>query len=161
MQSEQSIFKIIQEFIDWCENPNQETHSELKALLLILLKLQIEACQLDYPDGDTTDSPEFECTDESWNAVYKRCESLPFQYYYDTFDPHNKEDTECVRYDLCDDIADIYRDTKEALMEHRAGYTTNALFDLKSQHEYHWGRHAVSAIRAFHCWIVDYGEDED
>lgn len=57
--------------------------------------------------------------------------------------------------DLADDVADIYRDLKEALLVLDGGAKTEAQWNIRFSFLNHWGRHASSAISALHNWLAD------
>ncbi len=93
-------------------------------------------------------------TSEAWWAIYGKFKSLPFQYYSTYFQPFQVEE-EGVTGDLADDLTDIYADLKAGLHLHDSGHVVAAIGEWRALFSIHWGRHAVSALHALHCYIVD------
>lgn len=69
--------------------------------------------------------------------------------YLEVFNPIEKE--EAIPHSLADDLADIYCDLKRgfAVLE-AGGPPVNAIWEWHFGFWYHWGEHAVSALRAIH-----------
>jgi hypothetical protein len=70
------------------------------------------------------------------------------------FDPIEVPASESVTGDLADDLMDIYCDLK-GLRYCDDGHTFQAVFHWSFTFAVHWGRHATSALRALHCYLVD------
>ena len=72
-------------------------------------------------------------------------------WYQIVFDPF--QDRKTVSSSLSDDLADIYCDVKEGLLNLKSSRRVSAsvIWQWKCDFESHWGRHAVSAINAMHC----------
>jgi len=73
--------------------------------------------------------------------------------YWTVFDP--SKDKEVVYGTLSDDIADIYRDLKEGLVEIRqsAAKPSQIIWDWRLGFYSHWGYHATSALRTIHALL--------
>jgi hypothetical protein len=56
---------------------------------------------------------------------------------------------------VADDLADIYRDIKNGLWLHENRHSTEAIWEWKHSFNTHWGRHAVGALHALHCYMAD------
>jgi hypothetical protein len=71
--------------------------------------------------------------------------------YQIVFDPF--QDRETVSSTLSDDLAGIYCDVKEGLLNIKSSrrVSSSVIWQWKCDFESHWGRHAVSAINAMHC----------
>lgn len=81
---------------------------------------------------------------------------LDHRYYWVVFDPINVEDTEPGCGDLLDDISDIYKDVKGALLLYDSGLEDAkdlAMWQVKFDFENHWGQHCINAIYAFHYFL--------
>ena len=140
-------------FCEWCESPPGEDAS-LEAAIATrhLAQLYLLATEMPFP-ADFDESIDAERSDDdTWRAVFKRCAALPLSHYSEIFDPEVLPPEESVVADLGDDIADIHRDLVGGVSLHRAGQVAEAQADWRTGFEIHWGRHAVSALRALHCW---------
>lgn len=145
------------EFCKWCEAsevvrgskaPNALRHLEKLHSLALGLTLQEDAAAADVSE---------ETDDKKWHAVFARCSSLPFSYYSVVFAPSDLDTDEPATGDLRDDIADIYRDVARGLSFYENGRSAEAEWHWCFNFQIHWGRHAVSALHALHCWIADTG----
>lgn len=76
--------------------------------------------------------------------------------YWIVFDPTNESHTEPVCGDLIDDLGDIYKDLKNALLlfnKQRPAEIENAIWSFKSTFFIHWSDHCINAIYALHYFI--------
>ena len=76
--------------------------------------------------------------------------------YWIVFDPTNEGDTEPVCGDLTDDLGDIYKDLKNALLlfeKQQPAEIENAVWSFKSSFDIHWSTHCINAIYALHYFI--------
>ena len=84
----------------------------------------------------------------------------PFDVYRAIFDPYEDASDAPVMGSLADDLADIYGDLKRGLEPWEAGDLDEASYEWRFGFEFHWGRHAVSALCAIfalhfeHRWTV-------
>lgn len=69
----------------------------------------------------------------------------PHDIYWEVFDPY--VDEERVAGSLSDDFLDIYRDLKRGLVAFDNGQQQDAVWDWRFHFDYHWGEHAVDALR--------------
>lgn len=101
-------------------------------------------------------------TNDEWTLLYTYLKTMlgPQSHYAAYFNPTLPEPGVAVEPtpgDLADDLADIYRDLKPGLSAFATGedaYLDDLLFQWTHHgHVYHWGRHAVDAMRALH-WLV-------
>jgi hypothetical protein len=83
--------------------------------------------------------------------VYRRFAALPVGKYSEIFDPSDVPAGEPVVGDVADDLADVYRDLIQGVRLEAAGRPRDALWQWLMNFHIHWGRHAVSALRALHC----------
>jgi hypothetical protein len=75
--------------------------------------------------------------------------AFPFQYYREVFHALGVPE-DPVLGDICDDLFDIYKDLKEGLAVFSEGDEPLAVWHWGSTFGIHWGRHAVSALKALY-----------
>jgi len=78
------------------------------------------------------------------------------RFYWHVFDPTNEDDTEPVCGDLLDDLGDIYKDLKNALVLFDKGGPAeigHAIWDFEWGFNNHWGDHCINATYALHYFI--------
>jgi hypothetical protein len=93
---------------------------------------------------------------ESMPDVRRRFATLPFQYYSEVWNPIAvPAEADPIVGDLADDLADIYLDVKRGLLHLEHDHPFDAAFHWAFMFRVHWGRHATSALRALHCYLVD------
>ena len=144
---------IVREYCTWAEDSKLTGEEDLKKAISLLALLYFSALALQN-DGCGEDINATVVTNEQWQFVYKRFSSLPFNYYSSFFSPAKIEDAPGVG-DVADDLADIYRDIKDGLWLYEKGYNIEAVWEWKQSFSTHWGRHAVGALQAFHCYLAD------
>lgn len=83
---------------------------------------------------------------------------LPFDMYWDVFDPLDFDEIEPVCHSLIDDLADIYQDVKEALVAYEKGDVQDASWHWRFSHRAHWGAHLTSALRAIHNYFAHHAD---
>jgi hypothetical protein len=73
--------------------------------------------------------------------------------YREFFDPI--EDTEPCGGSLADDLADIYRDMKEVLVENEpsSARPEDRIWEWQFSFNSHWGRHAIDALKVIHVLL--------
>lgn len=82
-------------------------------------------------------------------------ESLEEVFYWHVFDPTDMNETDPVCSDLRDDITDIYKDLKEAILLYETGADAaveQAIWKFKFGFEHHWGDHCINALYALHFY---------
>ena len=149
--------------LDYCKWAEAQAGPPVKEHFLAtnyVAKLYLAALELPITDAeDELDAPAV--ADDVYKKIYKRFGELPFQYYWEIFHPVVEKPEEPVTGDVCDDLADIYRDLKVGLIYWDKGQRQNAVFHWKTSFGFHWGRHATSALRALHCYGVDNDDELD
>ena len=85
---------------------------------------------------------------------------LPVNAYSVVFDPLEYNPLELnppkpVMATIADDLSDIYRNTMEGLVEHRAGRIQNALWQWHFTYYNHWGRHLSHAQSAIWQYLSE------
>lgn len=76
--------------------------------------------------------------------------------FWIVFDPTNESNTEPVCGDLVDDLGDICKDLKNALLlfnKQQPEEIENAIWSFKSSFDIHWSDHCINAIYALHYFI--------
>ncbi|MCD4792721.1 MAG: DUF5063 domain-containing protein [Bacteroidales bacterium] len=97
---------------------------------------------------------------DTLDGVKKQTDKLlgNYQFYWSIFNPiENKMDKEkAVCNDLFDDLIDIYKDIKYYLLifdKNTIESQENAAWAMQFYFWYHWGNHAIDALRAMHYII--------
>jgi Domain of unknown function (DUF5063) len=146
---------IAREYCKWCE----ERHVGRSQQLLVegaRLLARLYAAALDLPDiavsDDDPDAPDI--PSESRRNITSSFADLPFQMYWEVFDPIVEEEPVCG--DVTDDLTDIYLDVKSGLALFDQGSEAAAVWHWRLLFRSHWGHHATSALRAVHCWMVSH-----
>ncbi len=145
----------------------------LLSLYRFLPELISEAIRL--PDSDPNDrdqqgdpnevySPKFiapEFSDAEWLELYNLLkEKLGEEnLYWTVFDPTKKEDAQYGS--VADDVADVYRDLKKGLLLRGIDGATAAdvIWEWRLLFYFHWGDHAISALRTIHNILDERLED--
>jgi hypothetical protein len=149
-----SFAELAQDCCKWAEGPAGSPGKEHFLATNYIAKLYLAGLELPMTEPeDDLDAPSV--SDDEYKKIFKRFGSLPFQYYWEIFDPVVEKPEEPVTGDVCDDLADIYRDLKVGLIYWDKSQQQNAVFHWKTSFGFHWGRHATSALRALHCYEVN------
>ncbi len=129
----------------------------LKGVRLLLLKLYERALFFPLHDGDPNED-----TDDLLGDNYYKVAKLIGQkvgktdFYLQMFDPTNSSDDKPVGGSLTDDLADIYRDLKRALLQLDTDSEVakeDALWSLHFLFSIHYGQHIVNGIYAIHFFL--------
>ena len=146
--------EIAHGFCTWCEGPSLGAEAEASANAAVwLAKLYAAAVGLLKVGPENEDGlpsiPE--------DALAKARANLACfngWYYREFFDPDPTLNEEPVMGDVEDDILDTYKDMKAGYLLYERGETTEALWHWSFLHRIHWGRHAVGALFALHCFSI-------
>jgi hypothetical protein len=143
-------------FVHWAAGKTDEP-MEVGAALRRIVALYFAALHLPvpYPDSVSTRREESRVDQDEWNLIYARASTLPFKNYGEVFNPISVPPEEPSVGDIADDIADIYRDVASGLRLYEGGNAVDARWEWSFNFQYHWGRHACSAIRALHCYLAE------
>jgi len=144
---------LAREYCAWAEGPPLTDEEDLNRAIAFVARLYCAALQLPSTNPRIEDASDG-LSLEDYRAIHKRFSSLPFQYYWEVFHPVADAADEAVAGDICDDLADIYRDLKDGLAIFDAGNDQLAGFHWSSSFGFHWGRHATSALHALHCYAT-------
>jgi Domain of unknown function (DUF5063) len=139
-------------FCAWVEGP--PTDNEPFEATHLVSRLYADAVML--PGVDDEHIPEEhdipEVSDDQWRKAVERFKGFPFQYYREVFTPIAEKPEEPVVGDITDDFADIYKDVKSGLLAYELGREPQAVWHWRTLWGFHWGEHAVSALRALHSY---------
>ena len=143
------------EYCHWAEQPPAEQDREATTAVRLLSSLLHHIQSV--PGADPEDLLEHEILQKGEGTldVYRRFGALPFQYYSEVWDPIEVPGAEPVTGDLADDLMDIYVDLRQGLRYFEQNRTVQAIFHWTFSFGVHWGRHATSALRVLHCYLVD------
>ncbi len=154
MSTQPEKFSLLaKQYCSWAEESSLAQEDDVKKAIFLLVALYSNALVLS-KDGCGDEIEAKEVTNEEWKVIYTRFGSLPFNYYSAPFSPA-KLDEEQEIGDVADDLADIYRDIKNGLWLFENGNIIEAVWEWKQNFNTHWGRHAVSALNALHCYMAD------
>lgn len=141
--------RLARGFCDWCEGPELAAPSDVLASTW-LAKLHAAALELPEVDAEN-DSDEPELPQAEADRARVNLAAFDGFYYREFFDPNPLLDEEPGIGDVGDDLADIYKDIRRALVLYEAGQAKDAAWHWSFLHRIHWGRHAVGAMFALHC----------
>lgn len=146
---------VARDYRSWCEGTRATDPMHLlREATRHVARLYVAALEL--PDVEFVDHPDPpDLPKADWDAMFKSFGTLPFNFYREVFDPAIEGTEEPVAGDVADDLADIYSDLIKGLWLLDHGHMVAAVWTWKLTFAGHWGRHAVSALRALHC----HGED--
>lgn len=88
---------------------------------------------------------------ERWRSLDRAlCAKFePRNYYLEIFDPWVED--EPVHGSLADDLSGVYGNLREGLESWDNGDRDQAVFEWYDYFIFHWGHHALDAMRALHC----------
>ncbi|MFP8780490.1 DUF5063 domain-containing protein [Hydrogenophaga sp. RWCD_12] len=143
---------VARDYRAWCEGPRATDPMQLlREATRHVARLCATALEL--PDVEFVDHPDPpDLPKADWDAMFKSFGTLPFGYYREVFDPAIEGMEGPVVGDVADDLADIYKDLVDGLWLLEHGHAVAAVWTWKLTFDSHWGRHAVSALRALHCY---------
>lgn len=155
MTEQAEAFSLIaKEYCSWAEGFTVTQEEDgVKEAIVFLVTLYSGALKL-LENGCGNEVKAREVTDKEWKVIYTRFGLLPFNHYSASFSPAKLDGEQCAG-DIADDLADIYRDLKDGLWLFENGNVTEAVWEWKQTFTMHWGRHAVSALNALHCYMAD------
>ena len=143
MNELQSFYQLASDF---CKFVHEEIQSEetLDTLISFLMRLYLSAMALPQPELEEA-TPQIRQT----MPVGIRFKTDMATCYREVFDPFEEEPP--VFCDLKDDLADISCDLQDGIAAYESGLVGRAAFTWRDGSEFHWGNHAVDAIRALHA----------
>ena len=154
-QQVEKFAEAASQFCAWAEGAPSSAGSEAIAALHHLSTLYQLALAL--PDVFAEEEPT-EVTHEAWTHIYKRFDTLPFNYYSQCFSATDSPAETPVVADLADDLADTWRDVKRGLSLFQSGHVNAASWEWRHGFWQHWGHHAAGGIYALHSWLAEQPE---
>ena len=148
----EKFVKIAKEYVSWVEDKNRKSSDDIQYVHDMLLSLYATAFTLKY-HPETAELEEPRISHEEWKSIMQSFSHLPFDYYQEVFDPLDFSDSDPVTASLSDDLADIYRDLKPAVLAYDKGKVREAEDDIKRNFEIHWSEHAISALKAIRQYL--------
>lgn len=146
-----AVAEATRDYCAWCEG-NRATDPRQLLREATRHVARLYAAALELPDVDFADHPDPpDFPKAEWDAMFKSFGALPFNYYWEVYDPAIEGKEESVVGDVADDLTDIYSDLSKGLWLFDRGHAMAAVWSWKFTFDRHWGRHAVSALRALHC----------
>jgi hypothetical protein len=150
--------KSARDFCYFIENSGDENEiTFLELTQAYLQSLYVDGQQLKYIIFDEMLSLEDRMTKPQFESILSSLANrLSKRYYWHIFDPTNQNDIDPVCGDLVDDLGDIYKDIKNALLLFDNGNTVevkSAVWTFKWSFDNHWGDHCVNATYALHYFI--------
>lgn len=155
---------VCREFCKWLEDSEIESRKEfawkaLKMLPLLYLKSSIlkkpELALDDFLEKFVTEA-DYEHIRNKINAIMGR-----FDDYLEVFTPDMQLSETPLISTVSENIADIYQDIKDFMLNYRTAVTeimNDALVEIITQFETYWGQRLLNVLRAIHQ--VYYGNDE-
>ena len=143
MNELQSFYQLASDFCKFLQNEIQSEET-LDTLISFLMRLYLSALALPQPVLEK-EKPQHKRT----APVEIRFQTDMPTCYREVFDPFEKESP--IYCDLKDDLADIARDLQNGIAAYESGLVGRASFTWRDGSEFHWGNHAVDAIRVLHA----------
>lgn len=154
------------EFCNWLENvPEQDRKAFTGTALKILPLLYLKASVLPKGENMLDDFLESFVTEEDYEFVrYQVMRKMGrFDDYLEVFTPDMQRSETPLTSTVSENLADIYQDVKNFLLNYRTAATeimNDALVELIRQFELYWGQRLVNVLRALHQ-VYYSGEDLD
>ena len=143
MNELQSFYQLASDF---CKFVQEETQSEetLDTLISFLMRLYLSAMALPQPKREKERAQPRRTT-----PVEIRFQTDMQIRYREVFDP--LEEGSPISYTLKGDLTDIVSGLQYGIEEYKSGLVGRAAFTWRHGSEFHWGNHAVDAIRVLHA----------
>lgn len=142
----------------WIESPSASPVADMRTALQLLTSLYGAALFLPEVASLGAEEPLGNARIPKKDLAH-RFDSLPSRYYASCFDPWEREDTPVVA-DLVDDLFDIYFDLQRGSAALASVGWQEAVWHWRDSFVSHWGRHAVSALKALHGLALAQGWTE-
>lgn len=144
--------EIAEGYCTWCEGLSLGPEPEVLAATW-LAKLYAAALALPGvvpEDGEHT----FAVDPDRMARAKSNLAAFNGSYYRVFFDPHPHLTDEAGLGDVGDDLFDTYKDLALGLVVLANGHPNDAIWHWQFHHRFHWGRHAVGALFALHCFHI-------
>lgn len=157
----QDFLFFARKYCDFVEQKSNSTELEnLKSFQTLLIELYRTGKVI--PSVTLTHNLEFDTNLDDTTVKFITqtiSDKIPFSYYWNLLNPtdsKNLAETACG--DLVDDLADIYRDIKEAILMFdidKIEAKESALWDFKFHYDNHWSEHCIEALFAIHHYLYE------
>jgi len=147
---------VCREFCIWLENEKVEKRDAfawkaLKMLPLLYLKTSV----LIKPETVLDDFLEKFVTEADYEFIRNRIKKImgKFDDYLEVFTPDMQLSETPLSSTVSENIADIYQDIKDFLLNYRTAVTemmNDALAEIVTQFETYWGQRLLNVLRAIH-----------
>ncbi len=143
MNELQSFYQLASDF---CKFVQEEIQSEetIDTLISFLMRLYLSAMTLPQPVLEK-ERPQHKLT----APVEIRFQTDMPTRYREVFDP--LEEGPPISFTLKGDLIDIVSDLQDGIEAYESGLVGRAAFTWRAGSEFHWGNHAVDAIRVLHA----------
>lgn len=156
---------VAAEFCAYIERANDNSRKEFVGTLLKLLPLlYIKAQMLPEDEPISDDGAETFVTEETYEVVRITLAELLAQYdtYLDVFVAEMKYSDTPVTKSISEDLADIYQDVKNFVMQFQVGINEtmhDAILECREHFRLYWGQTLVNTLRALH--ELEYNTPDD
>ncbi len=147
------------------QHEEYSTEIFVRRIRVVLPLLYYHALKL--PDVESTDEEiQREIGHEEWSRMFASLQRKlgVNDLYWEIYDPLKTEHDEAVAASLSDDLADIWRDLKDGLLnwsDSSPAIRQEIVWNWHFTFHHHWSDHVVDALRAIN-WIVEcYGVRND
>ena len=150
---------VVREYCDVIEKADEYSRQRLIRRVRELLP-QLYFYALHLPETVSELSIDRVITHEQWSEVFGGLIGKlgSCDMYWEIFNPSQQTPKEPVCGSLADDLADIYRDLKEGLLEWDKGnenIRAAVVWEWRFGFENHWGDHLVDGLRGLNWLIKD------
>jgi hypothetical protein len=146
-------------YLSWADSAPADGSADVRTAHRLLARLYLAALNLPTDSGlPEVEIEERSVQDGEREAMLPRFASLPFDYYSVQLKPHElgADAEECQGAgQLTDDLASVWRDVREAMLDWDAGDVLDAVWDWRESFQTHWGEHCVEALWAIHAWFLE------
>jgi len=159
---------VCREFCIWLENENVDKRNVFawKALKMLPL-LYLKASVLTKPETVLDDFLEKFVTEADYEIIRNRIKKIfgRFDEYLEVFTPDMLLSETPLISTISENIADIYQDIKDFMLNYRTAITeimNDALDEIITQFETYWGQKLLNVLRAIHqAYYSNEGFDDD
>ncbi|MFA6305064.1 MAG: DUF5063 domain-containing protein [Patescibacteria group bacterium] len=154
---------IAKEYCNFIENHKFKKNKSVYKLIDILIKLYSSALKLPKVKTGKNHHILDHVNQKMYTKITKKLfkEFTDFKFYWLIFNPLIEDkniDDEVVKAGVYDDLADIYRDVKNGLIEYQENSLeniTDAVWHWRFHFYTHWGDHLVSLLKPLNSIIED------
>ncbi|MFP4379255.1 MAG: DUF5063 domain-containing protein [Candidatus Sumerlaeia bacterium] len=151
----EAFLKAAANYCAWAESIADDVDAETRKALELLNDLYTEALKLGVPEKVESGLAETSISDSEWQDKYIRFANLHVKRYSSIYNPLEIPPEYPVVNDMPGDLASIYRDIADGMHLHVLGKDDAAFDHWSRTFRKHWGRHAIEAIHALHCYFTN------